>query len=227
MWINVEFHPLLLSTNFSQVRIHLAKLLSCGWPTVDRTNRRPTRDKVLAANLILGVMWARGCCWLTLAAAEEVCLDGAMASVMSGSGENISSLKKEQRTAMKTFLNWKHCFALLPTDLCNRDTDGDTQMAHPITCQGIFWKCLPLSKQHMVLWTEPSGIKLQLHLVTFEFFWLHSAKHGTISNFPLPNFLQMCKCAANQVGGKAQHLNMSGLFLSAHIQSRQYPVSCN
>lgn len=114
MWINVEFHPLLLSTNFSQVRIHLAKLLSCGWPTVDRTNRRPTRDKVLAANLILGVMWARGCCWLTLAAAEEVCLDGAMASVMSGSGENISSLKKRAENGNEDFSQLKTLFCSSP-----------------------------------------------------------------------------------------------------------------
>ncbi len=47
---------------------------------------------------------------------EQVSVDAALAQVLSKL-ERISSLKEEQRTTLKAFLDGNNVFALLPTDL--------------------------------------------------------------------------------------------------------------
>ncbi len=51
-----------------------------------------------------------------MAVSEQVSIDAATASVLSEL-ESISSLKEEQRTTLKAFLNGKIVFVPLPTDL--------------------------------------------------------------------------------------------------------------
>ena len=50
----------------------------------------------------------------TMAACTELSIDSAISSVLSDL-ESLSSLKEEQRTALKAFLSGKDIFALLPT----------------------------------------------------------------------------------------------------------------
>ena len=73
----------------------------------------------------------------TMAAPKKVSVDAAIASIISEL-ESISSLKEEQRTALKAFLNGKDVFVLLLRHIV---MDGDRQMGHPITCQVCFVLC--------------------------------------------------------------------------------------
>ena len=64
---------------------------------------------------------------LTMVAPEEVSVDTVVASVISEL-ERISSLKEEQRTTLKAFINGKDVFALLLASFCKSFFSKMTQL---------------------------------------------------------------------------------------------------
>ncbi len=71
-----------------------------------------------------------------MAAAKEVSLHAAIAAVLSEL-DNTSSLKEEQRMALKALLDGKDVFVLLPTGFV-KSNKCDRQNFPPITFQYFF-----------------------------------------------------------------------------------------